>query len=82
MRRTAINRLVCASWPAKGASAWRVHVVHDASFAISLACFGVACVISAVRAEIQCTDVTLASGLDGYVHTPNYLVVPGVNEWF
>lgn len=82
MRKTAIKRLVCAAWPAEGASAWRVPVVHNASFAISLASFGVACVISAARGEIQFTDVTLASGLDGYVHTPNYLAVPGVNEWF
>ncbi len=33
-------------------------------------------------ADILFVDATVGSGLESFVHTPNYLATPGVNEWF
>jgi len=37
---------------------------------------------SSSSADVAFVDVTSASGLGGFVHTPNFLSTPGTNEWF
>lgn len=53
----------------------RMVVALRPSLAALAACHGVA------RGDIVLVDVTAGSGLESFVHTPNFLATPGLNEW-
>ncbi|MDI9402739.1 MAG: FG-GAP-like repeat-containing protein [Limnohabitans sp.] len=52
-------------------------------FVVAVRCSLVALALGegVARCDIVLVDVTVGSGLESFVHTPNFLATPGLNEW-
>ena len=56
--------------------------LREVSLAAAMLCVAEVCVVAlCAHADIVLVDATAGSGLEAYTHSPNYLAVPGTNEW-